>query len=594
MMRSFAKRLLGDDVFSATRRRRRAICGVSRNMRCLFNGHFRNNDSSSSFSVGNNKNIKHDNNNNNNNNNNGIRSRDTRRFMSTTTNMDPIGASGVGSSKQFTRPKTLKKTKSIDSRTDISEDLVETTNLTSESLERLRDMFLQASEGEASLDSTKFARLFPTVEAISQDWYDRLFLSFDVNQNGRIDFRELAEGMGALYRNSKKQMRVASSVRSGDSDQVRLMWPERPRRVLLIKKWRDPEVTQMARDAGLWLQRRGVEVVVEQRVRADDLPEFETIGADEISGNLAADVDFVLCLGGDGTLLHLSSLLTGNGANAVPPVVSFGLGSLGFLTPFEFSDVERCLEQIMRSHERTEENGSTPRGGEENEKASREVDPRDKMSVPYINNNGPDRYVYCSIRTRLHCAVYAPPYTSGGTHTVGSSASFVRSDTESPDEVRCVLNECLIDRGSSSHLTKLDLYVDGQFVTTVQADGLIVATPSGSTAYSLAAGGSMIAPTVQCMLVTPVAPHSLSFRPLVLDSASTIDVYVSETARDSARVSFDGRSTIELERGMRVRIRRSETPIPLVNMQPGDQEWFDGIKQKLNFNLRADQKPFVA
>jgi len=488
--------------------------------------------------------------------------------------MDPAGAAGVGNAKQFTRPSGLKKTKSSDSLAEITDEIAEASGLEKESLERLHERFMKASRGESSLDASTFERIFPMVGAVSEDWFERLFLSFDVNQNGRIDFHELAVGMGALYRNSNQQMRVTSSVRSVDSGRVRLIWPERPRRVLLIKKWRDPNVTQMARDAGIWLQQRGVRVCVEERVHADDLPEFESIEEEEISGNLAKNVDFVLCLGGDGTLLHLSSLLTGNGANAVPPVVSFGLGSLGFLTPFEFGDVERCLEQIMRSHERPTQISS----------ASDSVASASPNGVA-----GTERYVYCSIRTRLHCQVYSSSSSSDASSSTTSTTVY---HDERPDEVRCVLNECLIDRGSSSHLTKLELHVDGQFVTMVQADGLIIASPSGSTAYSLAAGGSMIAPTVQCMLVTPVAPHSLSFRPLVLDAASTIDVYVSENARDSARISFDGRNTMELERGMHVRIRRSETPIPLVNMQPGDHEWFDGIKQKLNFNLRAEQRPF--
>ena len=193
--------------------------------------------------------------------------------------------------------------------------------------------------------------------------------------------------------------------------------------------------------------------------------------------------------------------------------------------------------------------------------------------------------------TRLHCQLYsadaAKELGSATTSNFTSKNKHIRTDAN-----RCVLNECLIDRGSSSYLTKLDLFVDGQFVTKVQADGLIIATPSGSTAYSLAAGGSMIAPSVSCTLVTPVAPHSLSFRPLVVDSASTVEVSVPSDARGPARISFDGRNTMEMERGMMVRINRSDTPMPLVNMRHGNQEWFDGIKQKLSFNLRMEQKPF--
>jgi NAD+ kinase len=103
----------------------------------------------------------------------------------------------------------------------------------------------------------------------------------------------------------------------------------------------------MARHAGVYLQQRGVVVKVEERVRDDDLPEFEALSEDQLSGDVASEIDFVLCLGGDGTLLHLSSLLTGNGENAVPPVVSFGLGSLGFLTPFDIRDIEHCLDRLL-------------------------------------------------------------------------------------------------------------------------------------------------------------------------------------------------------------------------------------------------------
>lgn len=78
-----------------------------------------------------------------------------------------------------------------------------------------------------------------------------------------------------------------------------------------------------------------------------------------------------------------------------------------------------------------------------------------------------------------------------------------------------MLNEVVLDRGISPYLTNLETYCDGSFVTHVQGDGLIVATPTGSTAYSLAAGGPMVHPQVPCVLFTPVCPHSLSFRPLM-------------------------------------------------------------------------------
>jgi NAD kinase len=89
-----------------------------------------------------------------------------------------------------------------------------------------------------------------------------------------------------------------------------------------------------------------------------------------------------------------------------------------------------------------------------------------------------------------------------------------------------VLNEVVIDRGSSPYLSNLDVFCDDLHVTTVQADGLIVATTTGSTAYSLSAGGSMVHPQVPAILVTPICPHSLSFRPLLFPDAAELKIHV--------------------------------------------------------------------
>jgi len=82
----------------------------------------------------------------------------------------------------------------------------------------------------------------------------------------------------------------------------------------------------------------------------------------------------------------------------------------------------------------------------------------------------------------------------------------------------------VLDRGLSPFLTNLDLYIDGKYITTVQGDGLIVSTPTGSTAYSVAAGASMVHPSVSAILVTPICPHSLSFRPIVLPASIELKV----------------------------------------------------------------------
>ena len=177
--------------------------------------------------------------------------------------------------------------------------------------------------------------------------------------------------------------------------------------------------------------------------------------------------------------------------------------------------------------------------------------------------------VRCSLRARLRCEI-----TLGG-----------ERDGETIEHT--VLNECTITKSSQSNLGKLILSIDGEEVTTVQADGLIVATTTGSTAYSLSAGGSIVAPSVSGTLLTPVSPHTLSFRPVIVDGDSTIGVKVPHNTRDEAAfVSFDGKNRTKLERGSKIRISKSSWPLPLVSVQPYDNDWFHSIRDKLNWNQR--------
>merc|ERR1719238_2502535 len=122
--------------------------------------------------------------------------------------------------------------------------------------------------------------------------------------------------------------------------------------------------------------------------------------------------------------------------------------------------------------------------------------------------------------------------------------------------VQC-LNEVLVHRGTSTLLAKLDIAVDGEHVTMVQGDGVILATPTGSTAYSLAAGGSMVHPAVPAILLTPVSAHSLSCRPLVLPDSATVTVRVPHSARNGAALSVDGRVVGEMGYGDSVEITMS-------------------------------------
>lgn len=118
------------------------------------------------------------------------------------------------------------------------------------------------------------------------------------------------------------------------------------------------------------------------------------------------------------------------------------------------------------------------------------------------------------------------------------------------------LNEVYINRGNGNALTNLQCYSDGYYFGTIQADGLLISTPTGSTAYALSAGGVPVSPDVNCVLFTPVCPHVMSSKQLVL-SDQVLKVKVSMKSRGSVFVCFDGRDNLELDPGQSVVIGRA-------------------------------------
>lgn len=129
------------------------------------------------------------------------------------------------------------------------------------------------------------------------------------------------------------------------------------------------------------------------------------------------------------------------------------------------------------------------------------------------------------------------------------------------------LNEALV-KSRSSRLLQLRTYLGGALFATYPADGLIVATPTGSTAYTLSAGGPLIAPTVEAMCVTPICPHTLSARPLVLPCDETIEIEVGSDG-DDVIFAIDGVDTFDLANGDRVRVRRADEITRLIRLDPG-------------------------
>jgi len=144
------------------------------------------------------------------------------------------------------------------------------------------------------------------------------------------------------------------------------------------------------------------------------------------------------------------------------------------------------------------------------------------------------------------------------------------------------LNDIVVGKGTISRLNSCDVYVDGEFVSAYKADSLIISTPTGSTAYSLSADGPIVMPTVNAFLITPVAAHSLTHRPLVVPDASSIELVVN-TREDEAYLSVDGQVGMPMYDGDRVRCRKSEHQVKLLRVQG---TFFDVLRTKLKWGQR--------
>jgi NAD+ kinase len=146
------------------------------------------------------------------------------------------------------------------------------------------------------------------------------------------------------------------------------------------------------------------------------------------------------------------------------------------------------------------------------------------------------------------------------------------------------LNDAVFTKTARSRLIDLSVWVGDEFLTRVKGDGLIVATPTGSTAYNLAAGGPIIQPNVDALVITPIAPHTLTNRPIVIPSSSAVRVRPHIDERDEVFVTFDGQAGYELEAGDEVNVGRADLPLRLV--RPSTRSYFEVLREKLKWGER--------
>jgi NAD+ kinase len=269
-------------------------------------------------------------------------------------------------------------------------------------------------------------------------------------------------------------------------------------------------------DIARWLQARGVRSVFETATAALCAPgEWPILEKDA----LVADVEMVLVLGGDGTLLGMADLIGAAGLSI--PILGVNFGSLGFLTEVTLPELYPSLESAVSGRARIEE--------------------RLMLRATTIRQG----------------AVF-------GTHIA--------------------LNDVVVTKTARSRLIDLSLWVGDEFLTRVKGDGLIVATPTGSSAYNLAAGGPIVHPSVDALVVTPIAPHTLTNRPIVIPGTASVRIQPKIEDRDEVYVTFDGQAGYELQPGDQLEVHRSDTPLRLV--RPSTRSYFDVLREKLKWGER--------
>ena len=219
--------------------------------------------------------------------------------------------------------------------------------------------------------------------------------------------------------------------------------------------------------------------------------------------DMPEDIECVLVLGGDGTLLQAARELLQRHI----PLLGINLGTLGFLTSAEKSELPKCLDSVLDDS--------------------------------------------CSIDERM---------MHEGVAYHGSEKI----------QMNIALNDVIIARAGFSRLVELKIYVNGELLSIYNADGIIVSTPTGSTGYSLSAGGPIIFPQTDVIVITPICPHSLQARSLVVSGEDRIMIEIGrrrKTQKEEAMVTFDGRSAQELETGDRIEIYKAQETTQLIRLK---------------------------
>jgi NAD+ kinase len=286
------------------------------------------------------------------------------------------------------------------------------------------------------------------------------------------------------------------------------------KRIGVVVKPHQPDALETLCRITEWLNELSIQLVGTPKIQHEQVEHQTGCAVDVVPDEeLAAGVDLILVLGGDGTMISTARLI----GDTVVPVMGVNYGGLGYLAEFPIEELFTALEAILAGQYK--------------------------------------------VQKRVMLAVELWRGAEMVTHSR-------------------VLNDVVVNKSALARIIEIEAYLDAQFVNLFRADGLIVATPTGSTAYNLSAGGPVIYPSMNAVVITPICPFTLSNRPIVVPDESMIEVRL-KTEKEDVALTLDGQVGFPLEVNDRIVIRKSKTTFNLV--QPPNRNYFDVLRDKLKW-----------
>lgn len=276
----------------------------------------------------------------------------------------------------------------------------------------------------------------------------------------------------------------------------------------IVVKPNDDEAWRTASELSVWLKHKGISSVGEPRAR-EELGGIDAVDSERFK----SDVDLIVVLGGDGTILSAARAI----GDRDLIVLGINYGSLGYLTEFRIEEMFSALDEVLAGNY--------------------EVDARVMLDVEH--------------------------WRDGNQLAAGR-----------------VLNDVVINKAVLARIIEVEVNLNNLFVNAFRADGLIVSTPTGSTAYNLSAGGPIVYPTMDAVILTPICPFTLTNRPIVMPDTAEINMKLKNES-DGVVLTLDGQVGYQMQIGDVVKIRKSSTTFNLV--RPPTRNYFDVLRNKLKW-----------